>query len=77
MYRPHTSADHRRYVEGLQLMAPVVFEMKHPDQYGVNLADALTQHMTHLQDKDKLMFVNCGPSASIRIEVRFYAQLRF
>lgn len=75
MYRPHTTADRRRYVEGQQLMAPVVFEMKHPDQYGVSLVDALSQRMKHLQDKDELMFANCGPSASIRIEVRFYAQL--
>lgn len=57
-------------------MPPVVFELKHPDQYGVSLADALGQRMKYLQDKDELMFVNCGPSASIRIEVRFHAQLR-
>lgn len=75
MYQPHTGADRRRYVEGLPLMPPVVFELKHPDQYGVSLADALGQRMKYLQDKDELMFVNCGPSASIRIEVRFHAQL--
>ena len=70
MYKPHTGSDRRRYVEEVRLSPPIIFEVEHPYEWGITLDDALKCRTKELVDKDALMFEGCGPSVSIRLEVR-------
>jgi len=70
MYKPHTGSDRRRYVEEVRLSWPIIFEVEHPSEWGIPLDDALKSRTKNLIDKDALMFDGCGPSVSIRLEVR-------
>lgn len=70
MYKPHTGSDRRRYVEQVPLSPPIIFEVDHPCEWGIDLDDALKCRTKRLVDRDALMFEGCGPSVSIRLEVR-------
>ena len=69
MYRPHTNSDRKRYVEEIELEAPIYFTMEHPSEYGILLSDALHSRVKRLQNRDHLVFEGRGPSVSIRLEV--------
>jgi hypothetical protein len=73
VYKPHTSSDHRRYVEEVILDPPIIFEVKDPSEWGIALDDALKFNSKRLVDKEALMFEGRGPSLSIRLEVCFLA----
>ena len=77
MYKPHTGSDRRRYVEEVRLSLPIRFEVEHPSEWGIPLDDALKSRTKRLVDKDALMFDGCGPSVSIRLEVRSSVILLF
>jgi hypothetical protein len=77
MYKPHTGSDRRRYVEEVRLSPPIIFEVEHPTEWGITLDDALKSRTKRLLDKDALMFEGCGPSVSIRLEVRSHIPLLF
>lgn len=68
MYKPHTDADRRRYVEDVGLEAPIKFNCLHPDELGISLADAIAGRFRRLDHKDDTVFEGRGPSVSIRIE---------
>lgn len=68
-YRPHTQSDRRRYVEEVQLEAPIMFYVQNPSGCGISLRDALNSKFMRLQGRDDLMFSNRGPSVSIRLMV--------
>lgn len=72
MYKPHTGSDRRRYVEEVRLSPPIVFEVEHPSEWGIPLDDAIKCRTKRLLEKDALMFEGCGPSVSIRLEVRLH-----
>lgn len=69
VYKPHTASDRRRYVEQAVLEPPVVFRSQEPPQLGISLRDALQNRFMRLKDRDELMFVNRGPSISVRLVV--------
>lgn len=69
MYRPHTNSDRKRYVEEIELEAPIYFSMEHPSEFGILLSDALHSRVKRLQSRDQLVFEGRGPSVSIRLEV--------
>lgn len=66
-YRPHTQSDRRRYVEQVDLEAPILFFSR--DTMGIPLADAISSRFMHLQGRDDPMFKERGPSVSIRLNV--------
>ncbi|GBE86470.1 hypothetical protein SCP_0903490 [Sparassis crispa] len=66
-YRPHTQSDRRRYVEEVKLEEPIMFFTTDPAVCGIPLCDALTSKFMRLVGRDDLMFVNRGPSVSIRL----------
>lgn len=68
MYKPHTDADRRRYVEDVSLEAPIKFNCLHPDELGIPLTDAIAGRFRRLDHKDDTVFEGRGPSVSIRIE---------
>lgn len=68
-YRPHTQSDRRRYVEDVELEAPIMFYLLSPDECGVPLREALNGRFMRLSGRDDLMFENRGPSVSIRLMV--------
>ena len=68
-YRPHTQSDRRRYVEEVQLEPPILFHMTSPIGLGISCRDALNCRFAHLDNRDDPMFINRGPSVSIRIMV--------
>lgn len=70
MYKPHTTSDRRRYVEEVDLDAPIYFWVTNPTECGISLSDALHSRLKRLQNKDQRVFEGRGPSVSIRIEVR-------
>ncbi|KAI0923976.1 hypothetical protein AcV5_009360 [Taiwanofungus camphoratus] len=72
-YRPHTQSDRRRYVEEVQLEAPIMFYVQNPSGCGISLRDALNSKFMRLQGRDDLMFSNRGPSVSIRLMWPGYA----
>ncbi|KAI0350668.1 hypothetical protein OH77DRAFT_1050988 [Trametes cingulata] len=72
-YRPHTQSDRRRYVEQVQLEAPILFFMAHPTALGIPLKDAINNRFMHLQGRDDPMFEGRGPSVSIRLNWPGYA----
>jgi len=72
-YRPHTQSDRRRYVEEVELEAPIMFHVQNPQGCGISLRDALNSKFMRLIGRDDLMFVNRGPSVSIRLMWPGYA----
>ncbi|KAL1943096.1 hypothetical protein VTO73DRAFT_4767 [Trametes versicolor] len=70
-YRPHTQSDRRRYVEQVDLEAPILFFSR--DTMGIPLADAISSRFMHLQGRDDPMFKERGPSVSIRLNWPGYA----
>lgn len=70
IYKPHTNSDRRRYVEEVDLEAPIYFWTTHPLECGIPLMDAMYMRVMRLQNKDDNVFRLCGPSISIRVEVR-------
>lgn len=72
MYKPHTNSDRRRYVEEIELDAPIFFWMTGPEECGISLTDALHSRVKRLRDRDVPVFEGRGPSVSIRLEVRHY-----
>lgn len=71
MYKPHTNSDRRRYVEEVLLDAPILFESIQPEgYYGILLSDAIRCRFKKLNNADVPVFLNRGPSVSIRLEVR-------
>ncbi|EGN96574.1 hypothetical protein SERLA73DRAFT_58553 [Serpula lacrymans var. lacrymans S7.3] len=73
IYKPHTQADQDRYIKHASLFEPIIFMVENPYEWGISLDDALRQRTKHLLGKDELMFENCGPSVSIRIQWPCYA----
>lgn len=69
MYRPHTNADKKRYVEDVQLSEPIVFEVHSQEQWGMLLTEAMQPRSSRLVGAEEAVFVDRGPSVSIRIEV--------
>lgn len=69
MYRPHTNSDRRRYVEEVELEAPIHFWTDSPACCGISLSDALHARVRSLRYKDETVFEGRGPSVSIRLEV--------
>ncbi len=70
VYRPHTQSDRRRYVEEVDLEAPIMFYLTHPDGLGISCRDALNCKFARLAGRDDQMFIQRGPSVSIRLMVR-------
>lgn len=75
MYKPHTNSDRRRYVEEVDLEAPIYFWVNNPDECGIPLIDALQSRTRRLLHRDKTVFEGRGPSVSIRLEVRAFLSL--
>lgn len=75
MYKPHTSSDRRRYVEEVELEAPIQFWVENPRECGIPLADALHSRIRRMLNKEEAVFEGRGPSVSIRIEVSFLQPL--
>lgn len=71
-YRPHTSSDQRRYVDEIQLQAPIKFYINTSDglKPGIPLRDAITSKFMRLEGRDEQLFQGCGPSISVRLSVR-------
>ena len=70
MYKPHTTSDRKRYVEEVELEAPIYFVVEHSDnQYGISLHDALHSRVKNLLNRERVVFEGRGPSVSIRLEV--------
>lgn len=68
-YRPHTQSDRRRYVEEVELEPPIMFFLQNRQRCGISLQDALNGRFMNLDGRDDHMFVNRGPSVSIRLMV--------
>ena len=68
-YRPNTQSDRRRYVEEVQLEQPIMFFVTGPGSLGISCRDALNSRFLCLRDRDDQMFINRGPSVSIRLQV--------
>lgn len=68
VYQPYTEADRKRYIRDVELQETIFFHTDSSIELGISLDDALRQRLRHLKDKDDRMFVNCGPSVSIRIQ---------
>ncbi|KAI0334506.1 hypothetical protein GY45DRAFT_1242225 [Cubamyces sp. BRFM 1775] len=66
-YKPHTQSDRRRYVEQVDLEAPILFWIHSPEGLGIPLKDAITSRFVKLQGRDDPMFEGRGPSVSIRL----------
>ncbi|KAF7308695.1 hypothetical protein HMN09_00719000 [Mycena chlorophos] len=74
MYKPHTNSDRRRYVEEVDLEAPIHFWVESPSECGIPLADALHSRVKRLLKRDETVFQGRGPSVSIRLEWPGYRQ---
>ncbi|KAF9462936.1 hypothetical protein BDZ94DRAFT_1282779 [Collybia nuda] len=74
MYRPHTNSDRRRYVEEVDLEAPLYFWMENPTECGIPLIDALHSRVKHLRGREELVFEGRGPSISVRLQWPGYRQ---
>ncbi|KAH8832438.1 hypothetical protein DL96DRAFT_1457686 [Flagelloscypha sp. PMI_526] len=74
MYKPHTTSDRRRYVEEVDLDAPIYFWVNNPTECGLPLIDALHSRVKRLQNRDECVFEGRGPSVSIRLEWPGYRQ---
>lgn len=71
-YRPHTAADRDRYVNKITLHDPVNFNTTNPGVIGIALTDAIAGKYQQLDGRDDRLFLQCGPSISIRINVSFF-----
>lgn len=69
MYKPHTIADRKRYIEAIDLEEPIHFELRHPRDEGISMSDALSGKCKRLESREDSMFEGRGPSVSIRVEV--------
>lgn len=69
IYRPNTQSDRRRYVEEVALEPPIMFYLQHPEGCGISCKEAMNSRFSRLVDRDDAMFINRGPSVSIRINV--------
>jgi hypothetical protein len=67
-YQPLTASDRRRYVDEVDLQPSIYFRSK--DGEGFPLEDALNHRYGHLNARDEQMFVQHGPSISLRLNVR-------
>ncbi|KAJ7050516.1 hypothetical protein C8F01DRAFT_684005 [Mycena amicta] len=74
MYKPHTNSDRRRYVEEVDLEAPIHFWVETPSECGIPLLDALHSRVRRLLKRDETVFEGRGPSVSIRLEWPGYRQ---
>ncbi len=74
-YRPHTISDRRRYVDEVQLEAPIMFYSNKPVGCGILLRDAISSRFSTLEGRDDAMFQGRGPSVSIRLNVRYFFQM--
>ncbi|KAH9852059.1 hypothetical protein C2E23DRAFT_860094 [Lenzites betulinus] len=72
-YRPHTQSDRRRYVDQVDLDAPIFFFTQNPAALGIPLKDAITSRFMQLVDRDDPMLKDRGPSVSIRLNWPGYA----
>ncbi|KAI0343081.1 hypothetical protein BDW22DRAFT_1308064, partial [Trametopsis cervina] len=72
-YRPNTQSDRRRYVEEVNLEEPIMFYSLHGDTCGIPCVDALNSKFSNLHGRDDPMFVQRGPSVSIRLVWPGYA----
>ncbi|KAH9840222.1 uncharacterized protein C8Q71DRAFT_746403 [Rhodofomes roseus] len=72
-YRPHTQSDRRRYVDDVELEQPIMFYLQNPQRCGITLQDALNGKFMDLMGRDDHMFINRGPSVSIRLMWPGYA----
>ncbi len=70
-YRPHTLSDRRRYVDEVQLMAPIMFFSNEPTGCGILLGNALSSTFNALEGRDDAMLEGSGPSVSIKLNVRY------
>ena len=68
-YTPYTSEDRHRYVEDVRLDPPITFSALGPTEAGIPLEDVIHNRFAHLNGRDDLMFVDRGPSISIRLNV--------
>ncbi|KAI0044756.1 hypothetical protein FA95DRAFT_1561869 [Auriscalpium vulgare] len=66
-YKPHASSDQRRYREEVALDESIHFFMQEPEEHGISLADALNDRFARLAGCDEPMFIDRGPSISVRI----------
>ena len=71
MYMPHTTIDRKRYVEDVQLEAPIYFYLD-SGQCGISLHDALHSRVKNLVNRERVAFQGRRPSVSIRLEVSLY-----
>ncbi|KAJ7089674.1 hypothetical protein B0H15DRAFT_838761 [Mycena belliarum] len=74
MYKPHTNSDRRRYVEEVDMEAPIHFWAENPSECGIPLSDALHSRVSRLLKRDETVFEGRGPSVSIRLEWPGYRQ---
>ncbi|KAJ6496782.1 hypothetical protein DFH09DRAFT_1252283 [Mycena vulgaris] len=74
MYKPHTNSDRRRYVEEVDMEAPIHFWVENPSECGIPLSDALHSRVRRLLKRDETVFEGRGPSVSIRLEWPGYRQ---
>ncbi|KAJ6504880.1 hypothetical protein C8R47DRAFT_163523 [Mycena vitilis] len=74
MYKPHTNSDRRRYVEEIDMEAPIHFWVENPSECGIPLSDALHSRVRRLMKRDETVFEGRGPSVSIRLEWPGYRQ---
>ncbi|KAI0060977.1 hypothetical protein BV25DRAFT_818109 [Artomyces pyxidatus] len=66
-YKPHTSSDRRRYVDEVHLEPSIHFFMQKPEEQGISLADAMHNRFARLVGRDEPMFIDRGPSISVRL----------
>ncbi|KAI0032430.1 hypothetical protein K488DRAFT_11394, partial [Vararia minispora EC-137] len=64
-YQPLTASDRRRYVDEVELQPSIYFYSS--DGEGFPLKDALNHRYSHLHARDEQMFVQHGPSISLRL----------
>jgi hypothetical protein len=68
-YKPHTTSERRRYIEEVQLEPSILFNSIDQDLVGITLEDAVSGKFGALDGRDDAMFVACGPSISVRLNV--------
>ncbi|TFK51733.1 hypothetical protein OE88DRAFT_1658322 [Heliocybe sulcata] len=67
MYRPQAANDKKRYIDEIRFDLPITFRMTGASEDGISVREALVGHLGELVNKDDEVFINCGPSVSIRI----------
>ncbi|KZT27837.1 hypothetical protein NEOLEDRAFT_1130325 [Neolentinus lepideus HHB14362 ss-1] len=67
MYKPQAANDKKRYIDEIRFDAPIIFRMSGASEDGITVHEALHGHLGNLQNKDDEVFINCGPSVSIRL----------